>query len=139
MKKMSGTEKDIEAMLKTLNGYLESLDHIEVMYSEKRGYIILRWDALSGRYYGIDAIGDADQLAAYIYGELIERITEETGSDHNLKYMDFDEPELEKARAVTGDFLNILPEEMKERLFKKMDPKTGLLRYSGMSARSLLG
>jgi hypothetical protein len=101
--------------------------------------MILRWDALSGRYYGIDAIEDADQLAMYIYGELIDRITEETGSDHNLKCMDLDEPELEKARAVTEEFLSVLPEEMKERLCKKTDPKTGLLRYSGDSVKSLLG
>ena len=139
MKNKSGTKKDIEAMLKTLNSYLESLGHIEVMYSEKRGYMILRWDALSGRYYGIDSIENAEQMAMYIYGELIDRITEETGSDHNLKCMDLDEPELEKARAVTGKFLSILPEEMKERLFKKMDPKTGLLMYSGGSVKSLLG
>ncbi len=139
MNNLSGTKKDMEAMLKALNGYLESLDHIEVMYSEKRGYMILRWDAPSGRYYGIDAIEDADQLAMYIYGELIERITEETGSDHNLKCMDLDEPELEKARAVTEEFLSILPEETKERLCKKKDPKTGLLRYSGNPVKSLLG
>ena len=135
----NGANKDMEAMLKTLNGHLESLDHIEVMYSERRGYMILRWDSYSGLCYGIDSIEDPDQLAMYIYEELIDRITEETGSDHNLKCMDLDEPELEKARAVTEEFLSILPEEMKERLCKKMDSKTGLLMYSGGSVMSLLG
>ena len=139
MNNLSGTKKDMEAMLKALNGYLESLDHIEVMYSEKRGYMILRWDALSRRYYGIDSIENADQLAMYIYGELIEQITEETGSDHSLKCMDLDELELAEARAVTEAFLSILPEDTKERLCKKMDPKTGLLMYSGNSVKSLLG
>ena len=139
MKNMSGTKNDIEAMLKKLNGYLESLDHIEVMYSEKRGYKILRWDAPSGRYYGIDSIENAGQLAMYIYGELIDQITEETGSDHSLKCMDLDELELAEARAVTEKFLSILPEDTKERLCKKADPKTGLLRYSEGSVKSLLG
>lgn len=139
MCKKTGTYKDMENMLALLSGHLETLDHVEVIYSRKRGYLVLRWDIPSETYYGIDSIKDADQLAMYIYGELIDQITEETGSDHNLKCMDLDEPELEKARAVTEEFISVLPEETKERLCKKMDPKTGLLRYSGGSVKSLLG
>lgn len=35
--------------------------------------------------YGIDSVKDPEELALYIYGELIERITVETKTDHNLK------------------------------------------------------
>lgn len=126
-------------VLESLNGYLETIDHIEVMHSVKRGYIILRWDALIGAYYGIDSIEDPEQLAMYIYGEIIDRVTVETKSDHNLKNMDFDEFELDEAKAVTRKFLSVLPEQVKKRLCERLNPETGLILDKEFFAKNLLG
>ena len=130
----------LEDVLESLKGYLETIDHIEVMHSAKRGYIILRWDALIDAYYGIDSVESPEQLAMYIYGELIDRITTETKSDHNLKSMDFDEFELDEAKAITRKFLSVLPEQVKNRLCERLDPETGLIVLEkGYFAKNLLG
>ena len=73
-------------------------------------------------YYGIDSVKDPEELALYIYGELIERITVETKTDHNLKNMDFDDLELEEAKVITKKFLKLLPEKVRERIRGKLDP-----------------
>ena len=82
-------------------------------------------------YYGIDSVEDPEQLAMYIYGEIIDRVTLETKSDHNLKNMDFNKFELDEAKAITRKFLSVLPEHMKERLCKRLDPETGLILDKG--------
>lgn len=128
----------IEDVVERLKGYFETLDQIEVMHSVKRGYIILRWDALIGAYYGIDAVEDSEQLALYIYRELIDRITVETKSDHSLKNMDFDEFELDEAKAITRKYLSILPEQLKKRLCERLDPEKGLILDKGFF-KNLLG
>ena len=129
----------LEDVLESLKGYLETMDQIEILRSAKRGYIILRWDALLGAYYGIDSIEDPEQLAMYIYGEIIDRVTVETKSDHNLKKMDFDEFELDEAKAVTKKFLSVLPEQVKNRLYERLDPETGLILEKEFFAKNLLG
>ena len=129
----------MDDVLEAVKGYLETLDQVEVLYSRRRGYIILRWDALIGAYYGIDSIEDPEQLAMYIYGEIIDRVTVETKSDHNLKNMDFDEFELDEAKAVTKKFLSVLPEQVKNRLYERLDPETGLILDKGYFAKNLLG
>lgn len=131
--------KDIEPLMEALNGYLESLSHIEILYSPKRGYIVLRWDALLRAYYGIDAIETPDQLALYIYTELIDRITVETKSDHNLQNMDFDEMELAEAKVITQKFMALLPVDMKERFYKKLDSENGLISDKNHFGKCLLG
>ena len=81
----------------------------------------------------------AGELALYIYGELIERITVETKTDHNLKNMDFDELELEEAKVITKKFLKLLPEKVRDRISEKLDPDKGLLTFVGNAVESLLG
>ena len=124
--------------MEALNGYLESLSHIEILYSQKRGYIVLRWDTLLGAYYGIDAIETPEQMALYIYTELIDRITVETKTDHNLQNMNFNEMELAEARAITQKFLALLPADMKERFCKKLDSRTGLILDKEYFVKGLL-
>lgn len=82
---------------------------------------------------------DPEELALYIYGELIERITVETKTDHNLKNMDFDELELEEAKVITKKFLRLLPEKVRDRISEKLDPDMGLLPFVGNAVESLLG
>ncbi len=130
--------KEMEEIMEALNGYLESLSHIEILYSQKRGYIVLRWDTLLGAYYGIDAIETPEQMALYIYTELIDRITVETKTDHNLQNMNFNEMELAEARAITQKFLALLPADMKERFCKKLDSRTGLILDKEYFVKGLL-
>ena len=139
MQKAIGTNTEMEEVLEALSGYLEAMEHIEVLYSPKRGYLLLRWDTERMIYYGIDSVNDQDELALYIYGELVERITVETKSDHNLKDMDFDALEMEEAKAVTRKFLNVLPEQVRERVSGKLDPVTGLIPNAGCNVKNLLG
>jgi hypothetical protein len=47
---------NLTGVIESLKGYLETLGQIEILYSSKRGYIILRWDALIDAYYGIDSV-----------------------------------------------------------------------------------
>ncbi len=133
------SRKEMEEAIEALNGYLESLTHIEILYSPKRGYLLFRWDNLIGAYYGIDSVDTPDQLAIYIYSELIDRITVETKSDHNIKELDFNEIELNEARAITNKFISVLPEEMKSRICKKLDQGTGLILNNGCVSKNLLG
>ena len=129
----------MEEFLEALSGYLETLDHIEVLYSPKRGYLMLHWDDLKGKYYGIDSVKDADDLALYIYGELIGRITVETKTDHNLADMDFTDLELEEAEVITKKLLKMLPEKDRARFDDMLDPGSRLLPHIGSSVKSLLG
>ena len=46
MQKAIGTSTEMEEVLEALSGYLETLDEIEVLYSPKRGYLVLRWDSV---------------------------------------------------------------------------------------------
>ena len=139
MKKAIGTSNEMEEVLGALSGYLETLDEIEVLYSSKRGYLVLRWNSVGRDCYGIDSVKSPEELALYIYGELIERITVETKTDHNLKNMDFDEPELNEAKAITRKFLNALPKKVRDRISGKLDPDTGLLPFIGNTVESLMG
>jgi len=139
MYKAIGTNNEMEEVLEALAGYLEALDHIEILYSRKRGYLVLRWEKLLGNYYGIDSVKDPDELALYIYGELIDRITAETKSDHNLKNMDFTDLELEEAEAITKKFLSMLPEQIRKQLEERMDPDSCLLPFIGNTVENLLG
>ncbi len=139
MKKAIGTSNEMEEVLGALSGYLETLDEIEVLYSSKRGYLVLRWNSVGRDCYGIDSVKDPEELALYIYGELIERITVETKTDHNLKNMDFDELELNEAKAITRKFLKVLPEKVRDLISGKLDPDTGLLPFIGNTVESLLG
>ena len=127
MHKVVGTDNEMEEVLEALSGYLETLDHIEILFSRKRGYLILRWDSLAGKYYGIHSVGTPDELALYIYGELVSRITVETKSDHSLKAMDFSDTELEEAKVITKKFLEVLPEKVRERMDEMIDPDSRLL------------
>ena len=139
MYKAIGTDNEMEEVLEALSGYLETLDHIEILYSPKRGYLVLRWEDLTGKYYGINSLKDPDELALYVYGELIGRITVETKSDHNLKNMDFTDLELEEAEAVTKKFLSMLPEQIRKQLEERMDPDSCLLPFIGNTVENLLG
>lgn len=134
-----GAKISFSDVFESIKGYLETFDQIEILHSSKRGYIILRWDSLVGAYYGIDSIESPEQLAMYIYGEIIGRITIETKSDHNLKNMDFDEFELDEAKAVTRKFLSVLPKQVKKRLCERLDPETGLILGKDFFAKNLLG
>ena len=134
-----GTNSEMEDVLEALSGYLETLEEIEVFYSSKRGYLVLRWNSVGRDCYGIDSVKDPEELALYIYGELIERITVETKTDHNLKNMDFDELELEEAKVITKKFLRLLPEKVRDRISEKLDPDKGLLPFVGNAVESLLG
>ena len=126
-----GTNSEMEDVL-------EALGEIEILYS-KRGYLVLRWNSVGRDCYGIDSVKDPEELALYIYGELIERITVETKTDHNLKNMDFDELELEEAKVITKKFLRLLPEKVRDRISEKLDPDKGLLPFVGNAVESLLG
>lgn len=139
MHKAIGTDNEMEEVLEALSGYLETLDHIEVLYSQKRGYLVHRWEKLMGKYYGIDAVKNPEELALYIYGELIDRITVETKSDHNLKNMDFTDLELEEAEVITKKFISILPEKVRARMNEMIDPDSCLLPFIGDTVESLLG
>jgi hypothetical protein len=139
MYKAMGTNNEMEEVLEALAGYLEALDHIEILYSRKRDYLVLRWEKLLGNYYGIDSVKDPDELALYIYGELIDRITVETKSDHNLKNMDFTDLELEEAEVITKKFISILPEKVRARMNEMVDPDSCLLPFIGDTVESLLG
>jgi hypothetical protein len=134
-----GTRNEMEEVLGALSGYLETLDEIEVFYSTKRGYLVLRWNSVNRDCYGIDSVKDTEELALYIYGELNERITVETKSDHNLKNMDFDELEFNEAKAITRQFLRVLPEKVRDQISRKLDPDTGLLPFIGNTVESLMG
>ena len=120
-------KEHIENLMRVLSGYLEGTDMYEVVYSPRRGYVILRWDAQEENYYGVMVIHSAKELVGFIYKELIARITLETGSDHTIAGGDFDEIEITEAQAVTEKYLHILPAEIREELLKKRDPKKGLL------------
>lgn len=119
-------KEHIENLMRVLSGYLEGTDMYEVVYSSRRGYAVLRWDAQENNYYGVMVVHSAKQLAEFIYKELLVRITLETGSDHTIAGGDFDEIELNEAQAVTEKYLHILPAEIREDLLKKKDPKKGL-------------
>ena len=134
-----GTRNEMEEVLGNLSGYMETLDEIEVLNSSKRGYLVLRWNPVGRDYYGIDSVKSPDELALYIYGGLIERITVETKTDHSLKNMDFDEFELEEAKVITKKFIRSLPEKVRDRISKKMDPDTCLLPFIGNTVESLFG
>ena len=134
-----GTRNEMEEVLGALSGYLETLDEIEVLYSTKRGYLVLRWNSVGRECYGIDSVKDPEELALYIYGELIERITVETKTDHNLKNMDFDELEHNEAKAITRKYLRVLPEKVRDRISGKLDPDTELLPFIGNTVESFMG
>jgi len=139
MYKTIGTENELEEVLEALSGYLETLDHIEVLYSPKRGYLVLRWDDLKGKYYGIDQVKGPDELTLYVYGELIGRITVETKTDHDLKDMDFTDLELEEAEVITKKFISMLPEMDRARFEDMLDSDSRLLPHIGSRVKSLLG
>ena len=139
MYKAIGADNEMEEVLEALSGYLETLDHIEFLYSLKRGYLVLRWEDLTGKYYGIGSVKDPDELALYIYGELIGRITVETKTDHKLKNMDFSDLELEEAEVITKKFLSMLPKKVRDRLDEKIDPDSRLLSDIGGAVEDLLG
>ena len=139
MKITVGTDAEMENVLNALSGYLETLDNLEVFYSSKRGYLVLRWEELVGKYYGIDSVKDPVELALYIYGELINRITVETKSDHNLKNMNFSDLELEEAKIITRKFISMLPGNIRDRIRNMIDPDSCLLPETGSTVKSLLG
>ena len=124
---MNREKEQIEGLLKALSGYLEGTDFFEVLYSPRRGYSVFRWDAQEDNYYGVMAIRRAEDLAVFVYKELMARIALEAGSDHTLDESNFDEMELAEARAATEKYLRILPEDIRDTLLKKQDPETGLL------------
>ena len=124
---MNREKEQIEGLLKALSGYLEGTDFFEVLYSPRRGYSVFRWDAQEDNYYGVMAIHKAEDLAVFVYKELMARIALEAGSDHTLDESNFDEMELAEARAATEKYLRILPEDIRDTLLKKQDPETGLL------------
>ena len=103
---MNNKEKEqIERLLKALSGYLEGTDLYEVLYSPRRGYSVFRWDADEGRYYGERLIHRPEDLADFVYQELMSRLTLETGSDHTAAAGDLDDAEAAEARAVTEKYL----------------------------------
>lgn len=127
MKINESTKKEIYEVLESLKQYLDRLENIEILYSPYRGFLILHWDPMNEKYYGIDTVRDAEEMARYIYGEMLELITVESGTDHYLNDLSFSEEEMQEAGLLTREMLAVLPEKVSEKLRSEVDEATGTI------------
>ena len=98
----------MEKIADAFSGYIHRHPNLDLLWSEKVGYILLTVNPKTQKADGQESFRTAEGLAYRLFSEIITDVIMETESEHEV--WNLDEKELQEIEKRWAPFLDMLPE-----------------------------
>ena len=100
-------KSQIEKVRTVFSGYIQNSPYIDLLWSEKLGYLLLHIDPTKNTIEEDQIITSADELCAELFNEVATDVFQEAKREHF--YPDADDDEIAEIRRRWQPYLDLLP------------------------------
>ena len=99
-------KEEIEKVLSVFGEYIKSSPYLDLVWSDKLGYILLQIELKYRNVFQDNIIENAEQLCAKLLEEVADDVLQMTGNEHSMQEADpLERAEIEKRLAVYAEKL----------------------------------